>query len=140
MYCSYRPQETQLRHEVLLTGELLRWPLLPVNRGKFVDQEIRPDATMFIGPEQAPLHVELDTGEESYRQVKTRMRAYLPSREPVLWIAPSEERMDGLISHAGAIRQHAFFKVLGSDVFYDGDGAEYLAESLGVFPDPRVPD
>jgi hypothetical protein len=115
---------------VLLTDELIKNPLVRVDRGKFVDQEIRPDATMFVGPELLPFHVEMDLATESYKVIKRRLQAYIHCGEPVVWIAPSEARMDGIRSHAKSIAKNTFFKLAGSQYFYDYDGWEYRWEFL----------
>jgi hypothetical protein len=126
--CRWQPQQTQLLHDVLTTAELLRFPNVPVNRGKFVDQSIRPDATLLMGDDFSPVHVELDRDTEGYRALKRRIRMYVGLHEPVIWIAPSEARMDGIRRHCKAIASDSFFKVLGSGFLYSYDGSEYLAE------------
>jgi hypothetical protein len=126
----WKPSKLMLLHEVLLTGELIKNPFFRVNRGKIVDQEIRPDATYFIGPKKMPFHVEMDLATESYKVIKRRIQAYIPSREPVVWIAPSESRIDGIRSHSKPIAKTVYFKVAGSPYFYDYDGWEYLWELL----------
>lgn len=125
VYGCWQPQQTQMLHEVLLTGELLKCPHVPVNRGKHVDAALRPDATLFIGPAETPLHVELDRNTEGYRAVKRRIRSYAAFGEPVLWIAPTVARMDGLRRVCRPIAAVSYFKVLGADLLYDFDGREY---------------
>lgn len=138
MLGGWKPQATQLLHEVLLTGELIRFPFVHVNRGKFVDSLILPDATLFIGPHLSPVHVELDRSTEGYTAVKSRIyKAYRSCPEPVIWIAPTKTRMDGIRRHANPIADRAFFKVIGSDVLYDFEGSEYLAEFFSTEPTPE---
>jgi hypothetical protein len=113
-----------------LTDELLKNAHVPVNRGKFVDPALRPDATFLLCPEYCPVHVEMDLATESYKVIKHKIQRYLSCGEPVVWIAPTESRMDGIRSHAKAIAKNAFFKLAGSPYFYDYDGWEYRWEFL----------
>ncbi len=111
----------------MLTDELIKIPFVPVNRGKYaVSSELRPDATLFIGASFSPIHVEMDMDTESYRVIKRKMQPFIRRGEPVVWIAPTESRMDGIRAHAKAIAEFAYFKLAGSDVFYDYNGTEYL--------------
>jgi hypothetical protein len=134
--CCWRPQHSQLLHEVLLTAELIRFPRFRVRRGKFVDQQIRPDATMLVGDGASPVHWEFDNSTENYARVKERLQVYLRRREPVIWVARTESRLDGIWKRAKALGDRAFFKIAGADVLYGHDGTEY---GLDVFPGPGVP-
>ncbi len=134
--CCWRPQHAQLLHEVFVTGELIRFPKFRIRRGKFVDQQLRPDATMYVS-DRSPVHFEFDNSTESYGQVKSRLQAYLRRREPVIWVARTESRMDGIWKRAKALGERAFFKLAGADVLYGHDGTQYATE---VFPGPRTHD
>ena len=114
-------------HEVLLTGEIIKLPLWPTVRGKNVGP-LLPDATTYI--DGCPVHWELDRATEGYKAVRSRMQVYLPQREPVIWCAPTEARMEGIWKHCRPLKDRGFFKVIGSDEVYDWQGNAY------VFPAP----
>lgn len=76
------------------------------------------------------LHVEMDMDQEGYRQVKSRVQHYVRRREPVLWIAPTDTRIEGIKRHAKSIASHSYYKVVGTDVMRDYEGTEYRVDFL----------
>ena len=131
VYCCYRPKADQLLHEVLVTGELIRFPFAEVARGKNVDQVLRPDFTLCL--DDFSIHGELDRATEGYRQARDRMHVYTERREFVLWVAPTVARMEGLRKRAACIRSHALFKVVGESTLLDFHGDTLPVESLSDF-------
>lgn len=110
-YCnSWRPRSNQLLHEVRLTDFLLCYAQAEIVRGWQVDSRIRPDAEMTLGGQK--FFVELDTGEQSYRQVEQRQRAYESVKELLLYVTSTETRLAGLMQHSSAVRSIAFFTTL----------------------------
>ena len=95
-----------LYHETRLSEFLLR-VADRCARGNDVDQRLLPDATAWIKGRE--LHVELDTGEVPYSRVLKRYDDYALQQSDVLWIAPTESRMEGLRRRAEAISDIAMF-------------------------------
>lgn len=111
VFCNtWKPKADQLRHEVYVTDFLLAYPEADVVRGWRVDRRIRPDAEMTLRGHK--LFVELDTGEQSHRQVRERQLAYAGVQGFLLYVTLSERRMDGLIKHAEAVKGIALFTTL----------------------------
>lgn len=127
-YCnSWRPKSNQLRHEVWLTDFLLCYPDAEVVRGWKVDTHIRPDAELTLHGRK--FYVELDTGEQSHRQVRDRQQAYTGVQDFLLYVTLSPRRMAGLIERSRAVQNIALFTTLGQvqsdphgDVWVDAFG------------------
>ena len=110
-YCnSWKPKADQLRHEVWVTDFLLCYPDAEIVRGWRVDRHIRPDAEMQLRGQK--FYVELDSGEQSHRQVRDRQLAYASVRDFLLYVTLSERRLTGLIKHAESVRHIALFTTL----------------------------
>lgn len=116
VYCnSYRPKFDQLLHELLLTDFLLAYPDADVLRGWAVDRHRRPDAEMTLDGDH--FDVELDTGEQSYAQVRRRQQRYIGSENRVLYVTTSRIRLAGLIEHTHeAIRPITWFTTLDAAI------------------------
>ena len=75
--------------------------------------QLIPDASLTLmlsdGREEV-VYIEMDMGTTSRRRVRTKLRAYLslaePSRRPVLWIVPGEERRAAVALWAREEAQH----------------------------------
>ena len=110
-YCNaWQPRSNQLTHDVLLTDFLLCYPLAEIVRGWQVDSRIRPDAEMTVAGQK--FFVELDTGEQTYRQIRHRQRAYAAVRDLLLYVTVSETRLAGLMRHSSAVESIALFTTL----------------------------
>jgi hypothetical protein len=95
VYCnSWKPKYDQLRHDLLLTDFLLNYPEADVLRGWAVNRRLRPDAEMTL--DGFFYHVEMDTGEQSYAQVRRRQSRYSGIKDFVLYVTTSPKRLDGL--------------------------------------------
>jgi hypothetical protein len=111
VYCNgWRPKEDHMRHEVLLTDFLLRYPQASVRRGYDVDQPIRADAEMVLNSRR--YFVELDTGEMTHRQVRQRWSVYRDVTDFLLVVTSSESRLEGLRRNAEAVAGIALFTTL----------------------------
>ena len=112
VYCNgWKPKYDQLRHELLLTDFLLSYPESTTLRGWAVTRRLRPDAEMTLGGYF--YYVELDTGEESYAQVRRRQARYAGVGDYVLYVTLSTRRLDGLRRHAHeAVKPIALFTTL----------------------------
>ncbi|MBI5760025.1 MAG: hypothetical protein HZA46_16025 [Planctomycetales bacterium] len=111
VYCNlWKPKSDHLRHEVWLTDFLLCYPAAQIVRGWRVDSRIRPDAEMTLDDQK--FYVELDTGEQSYRQVRERQRAYAGVQDFLLYVTLSPRRMAGLIEQSHAVHNIALFTTL----------------------------
>ena len=80
-------------HELLLTWWCLQVKANEIRRLYAVDKKFNADAEVVI--DGKTFHVELDRGTEGYAQVKKQMKVY--EHADVLWIAPTEARMKGLM-------------------------------------------
>jgi hypothetical protein len=94
----------------LLTDFLLCYPQAEIVRGWQVDHRIRPDAEMTLDGQR--FFVEMDTGEQTYRQVEHRQRAYKSVRDWLLYVTITEARLAGLMRHSMTVRDIAFFTTL----------------------------
>lgn len=95
---------------MLVTDFLLCYPDVEFIRGYDVDPRIRPDAELTIGGQR--FFVELDTGEQSYRQIASRQRCYAGIKDLLLYVTLSEKRMARLIRHSHAVHAIALFTTL----------------------------
>ena len=123
-YCnSWKPKADQLRHEVWVTDFLLCYPEAEIVRGWRVDRQIRADAEMELRGQK--FYVELDSGEQSHRQVRQRQLAYAGVRDFLLYVTLSERRLAGLIKHAESVKHIALFTTL-QRVMADPHGAVWV--------------
>lgn len=112
IYCnSWKPKYDQLRHELLLTDFLLNYPEGDVLRGWAVNRRLRPDAELTLG--DYFYYVEMDTGEQSYTQVRRRQSRYSGVEEFLLYVTLTARRLEGLRKNAhAAVKQIAMFTTL----------------------------
>jgi hypothetical protein len=112
VYCNgWKPKYDQLRHELLLTDFLLGYPEVDTLRGWAVNRRLRPDAEMTLG--DYFYYVELDTGEQSYAQVRRRQARYAGVEDYVLYVTTTGKRLDGLRRQAHeAVKRIALFTTL----------------------------
>jgi hypothetical protein len=112
VFCNaYKPKYDQLRHELLLTDFLLKYPEADVLRGWAVNRRLRPDAEMTL--DDYFYYVELDTGEQSYAQIRRRQARYSGVEDFLLYVTSTEKRRDGLRNHTHeAVRSIALFTTL----------------------------
>ena len=129
IYCNgWKPKWDHLRHECLLTDFFLfGYPEADVLRGWLVNKRIRPDAEMTL--EGVFYYVEMDTGQESYAQVRRRQRNYAGVEDPVLYVTLSGDRREGLRKRGKAIASIGLFTTLDEvlecprgDIWVDHDG------------------
>lgn len=140
----WRP--SSLNHEVRTTRELVitGFPLWDVEvlRGKHVDPNLRPDATV-VGS-NGQLHFEIDLNHEGRAKLERQIAAYELTSNVVIWVAPTRARVDFIKRLCGRIRKTAIFSVMGSAVYEDLDGntvpasawCETVGRNLGVLPHP----
>jgi len=127
VYCCYRIKNDILLHQVSAAMQVMLLPFVEVSFGKNVDADLRPDWTWYING--VSIHGELDRGTEGYRQARDRMHEYTKRRDFVLWVAPTQVRLDGLRERAKCIRSHALFKLADSETITDYAGHTiHLAE------------
>jgi hypothetical protein len=112
IYCNgWKPKCDQLYHEVLLTDFLLGYPAADTLRGWAVNRRLRPDAEMTL--DDYFYYVELDTGEETYAQVRRHQARYAGVEDYVLYVTLTAKRVEGLRRHAHeAVRRIALFTTL----------------------------
>ena len=112
IYCNgWKPKYDQLRHDLLLTDFLLAYPDADTIRGWAVSRRLRPDAEMTLG--DYFYYVELDTGEQSYAQVRRRQTRYAGVEDFLLYVTSTPKRLDGLRRNAHeAVRKIALFTTL----------------------------
>ena len=107
---SWTPKADHLRHELLLTDFLLCYPEADVLRGWLVNKRIRPDAEMRINGRL--FNVELDTGHQSYAQVRRRQQRYAGVQDLLLYVTLKSSRLAGLIRNSNAVQSIALFTTL----------------------------
>ncbi len=95
----------------MATDFLLSYPQIQFTRGNSVDQRIRPDAELWINGQH--FFVEVDTGQQSYSQVRRRQRFYASVSDLLLYVTASERRLQGLVRESGQVKEIALFTVLG---------------------------
>jgi hypothetical protein len=97
LFSTWIVSKARLRHEYGLTRWLWDQGLIDaaIVRGPHVDPAKEPDGTL-TGP--PAIHLEWDTGTETWRQLRTHFKKLAHSRDYVLVIAPSERRMQGVQS------------------------------------------
>ncbi len=132
VYARGRWKADNLLHEVQLTRVCLKIDADAIRRGAGeTDARLRPDAELLIGGQRYLL--ELDCGTIAYEVIVTRrFLPYRSSPDLVLWVCPTESRMEGLRRRAEAIRDVALFTTLDQAlrnphapiwVDYDGERA-----------------
>ena len=94
---TWQVSKAHLRHEYGLTRWLRQHGLIdaPIVRGPHVDPHTEPDGTLLGHP---VIHLEWDTGTETWRQLRTHFKKRANIRDYVLIITPSERRMQGVQS------------------------------------------
>jgi hypothetical protein len=140
VYGRGRWNTTNLTHEVQLTRVCLRIDADEVRRGPGeVDCDLRPDAELVIGGRR--FLMEMDCGTMGYADViRKRFARYQACQDIVLWVCPTECRMEGLRRHAASVRQIALFTTLDkattdphAPVWTDCDGVR------AALPRSRIP-
>ena len=113
-----------LYHETRLTEFLFRIGGRCA-RGQDVDPDLLPDATLWL--DGKTLQIELDTGDVPYKRVLDRYEVYAGHETDVLWIAPTETRMEGLRQRSSIIADKAMFTT------YDKCLSEWVdAQGVGI--------
>lgn len=130
VYCTGQLKADTLLHEVLISQLCFKTFVDEVHRGEGeVDSYLRPDAELIINTQRFLL--EIDRGTSSYDAiVQTRYAKYRTCRDFVLWVCPTQARMEGLRSRAGMIREIALFTTVDralsnphAPIWVDVDGA-----------------
>jgi hypothetical protein len=123
IFC-YKPKYDQIRHELRLTDFLLCYPEADTLRGWAVNRRLRPDAEMTM--DGYFYNVELDTGEQTFAQVRRRQRRYAGIEDFVLYVTTTEKRVEGLRRNAHeAVKRIALFATL-TDVQRDPHGEVWI--------------
>jgi hypothetical protein len=101
-----------LLHEVQISRICFKTHADEVRRGpREVDQFLRPDAELIINGQRYLL--EFDRGTMSYPVIeRTRFAKYQFCRDFVLWVCPTQARMQGLRKRAAVLRETALFTTL----------------------------
>jgi hypothetical protein len=112
VYARGRWKSDNLLHEVQLTRVCLKLDADELRRGVGqVDPTLRPDAELRINGDRYLL--EMDLGTMSYPDiVRKRFIRYRECSDLVLWVSPTEHRMEGLRRHADMLRAIALFTTL----------------------------
>jgi hypothetical protein len=115
VFCRWRPKPDQLLHEVELTELCLRLHAGRILRGPQLEgSDLRPDAELEINGDT--YFLELDRGSMGLRQLRGRFRTYEGAGRLVLWVCPTQERLDGLRRQADAIGRLALFATFAEAV------------------------
>ena len=122
VFCSYVPNA--LLHEVLLSEELIGWPIdfTIWKRGPFVDSELRADA------EFGKLFIEFETGNKSQKQMKKRLEQYHGVDARVVWILPTMNRFTWAKEFGDP--RNTLVKLPGASEVYDVDGRCVTVDKL----------
>jgi hypothetical protein len=109
VYCRWTPKADHLLHEVQLTQLCLRLDARAILRGPNVtDAAVRPDAQAWINGDV--YYLEWDRGTMGVGQVvRHRFRKYERCRHLVLWVCPTDVRLEALRARAERIRSVALF-------------------------------
>ena len=124
-YCNgWNPSQQILRHEVLLTDELLPYLDCEILRGPKVDKELRPDATVFTNSPlhtepTGELHYEMDNGTEHMEQIRERMEIVGQYVDPVVWVFQHPDRMREVMRFS---TPNSYFKLYGDGEFFNSTG------------------
>lgn len=95
VFCTQHVKPELIEHEVYLTMWLMQQEYSGCKRHSHVDQELRPDAELYIAEIDSILMVEMDMGTENLTQVRERMEVYRDQHH-VMWVCRSEERKNNL--------------------------------------------
>jgi len=102
------PKRNQLLHEVELTDVCLCLNPGTVLRGpSAADDSFHPDARLWFRDEL--FYLEVDRGTMGYAQIERRYRRYDGCPQVVLWVCPSEERLDELRKRAAGVHYTPLF-------------------------------
>ncbi|NQT16811.1 MAG: hypothetical protein HQ582_28900 [Planctomycetes bacterium] len=114
-----------IRHEVLLTEFLLFTPCKQV-RGGDVDQEIVPDATIWLN--NRTIHVELETDSKS----TIRVGVHKKHNDLVLWIAAAELWLERIKEETTEIHSRSLYTTVGrcTDIWDDAMGRQVCVDKL----------
>lgn len=103
----------------MVTDFVLCYPQYECVRGYEVNKRVRPDAEFWFG--EKCVFIEIDMGQQSYRQVRNRQRVYSDITNPLLYVTASERRLRGLIRESVQVHSIALFTTLGR-VLQNPDG------------------
>ncbi len=106
-----------------MTDFLILYLAAAITRGWAVNKAVRPDAEMILY--DIKFNVELDTGEQTYRQVQERQAAYAGVTDYLLYVTLSDRRLQGLVKHSEAVKTIALFTTL-SRVQAEPHGAVWI--------------
>jgi hypothetical protein len=107
VFCRWGPKVNQLLHEIELTELCFRLDAGTIRRGAQVTDRRRPDAEVCIG---GRLYLwEHDRGTEGLAQIARRFQQYEDSPHLVLWVCPTQARMESLRKGAEKLRHVALF-------------------------------
>ena len=129
VYCNgWKPKADQLEHELFLTDFCLCYPDADFKRGWIVNRKLRPDAEMVL--DGIRFNIELDTGEQSHKQVCKRQKCYANSTDYLLYVTQSHRRLEKLRTAAEeCVRPIVLFTTL-ADVQRDPTG-DILIDCFG---------
>jgi hypothetical protein len=134
VYCNgWKPQTTQIEHELLVTDFCICYPTAEFRRGYIVNRKLKPDGEMWL--DGMFFNVELDTGEQSLPQVRSRQQAYSGSTDYLLYVCQSKRRLESLRKNTtDCVRSIALFTTL-ADVQRDPRGdiwTDYYDECTAI--------
>jgi hypothetical protein len=108
---SWKPKADQIEHELSLTDFCMCFPDAEFKRGWIVDRSLKPDAEMVL--DGIRFNIELDTGEQSHKQVSKRQKRYAGSTDYLLYVCQSERRLENLRKNAeDCVRSIVLFTTL----------------------------
>lgn len=128
-YCNGWKPGHKLEHELLLTDFCMCFPDAEFKRGWVVDRSLKPDAEMVLGGIR--LNIELDTGEQSHKQISKRQKRYAGSTDFLLYVTQSERRLEKLRKNAEeCVREIVLFTTL-AEVQQDPRSDRLLVDCFG---------
>ncbi len=120
VYCNgWKPKDSTLRHEILLTDVLMAMNDIEVRRGYEVDKDVQPDAEIWIGKRH--FYMEMDTGTMSHWHVKRKwakrymrviQRVREGSPEFLLVVCVTERRLKGLVERSEPVKDIALYSTV----------------------------
>jgi len=128
VFChGWNPGENKATHEALLTRELIPFirRRFEMQRGPNVNQELRPDVTIWVGDQE--VHGEIDRDTEGYSFIEYRMGIIANFIDPVIWWAPTETRLAGIMARA---TPECMFSLIGSGTVMNRAGDEIGVEQF----------